>query len=253
MGTDAATFDRWYADMARSDQRDQIVQRALGLPPELDSSSLLPWLAIAELVMALALAPGQLLADLACGRGGYGLEVARRTGARLIGVDFSAVALAAASRNADRFGLAARAGFRLGHLTASGLDPQTADAVMCIDAIQFASPPVAALREFRRILVPGGRLAVSGWMSLGPPSSQLPDRLRRVRLDRDLAEAGFGHIEVTDKPEWRSAERAMWEAALQADPAADPAIGSLQREGRQVLGWIDSTRRVLATATAGPA
>jgi hypothetical protein len=178
MGTDAATFDRWYADMARSAQRDQIVQRALGLPPELDSSSLLPWLAIAELVTALALAPGQLLADLACGRGGYGLEVARR------------------------------------------------------------------------ILVPGGRLAVSGWMSLGPPSSQLPDRLRRVRLDRDLAEAGFGHIEVTDKPEWRSAERAMWEAALQADPAADPAIGSLQREGRRVLGWIDSTRRVLATAIA---
>jgi cyclopropane fatty-acyl-phospholipid synthase-like methyltransferase len=34
-----------------------------------------------------------LLLDLACGRGGYGIEVARRAGARLLSVDFSSVAL----------------------------------------------------------------------------------------------------------------------------------------------------------------
>lgn len=34
-----------------------------------------------------------MLLDLACGRGGYGLTIAARTGARLIGVDFSAEAI----------------------------------------------------------------------------------------------------------------------------------------------------------------
>jgi len=44
---DAAYFDRWYADMAASPARDAIVSRTLGLPPELQSSSLLPWSGIA--------------------------------------------------------------------------------------------------------------------------------------------------------------------------------------------------------------
>ena len=41
----------------------------------------------------LRLPPGGLLADIACGRGGYSIENARRAGARLLGVDFSVVAL----------------------------------------------------------------------------------------------------------------------------------------------------------------
>jgi hypothetical protein len=44
---EAAHFDRWYTDMAASSARDAIVSRTLGLPPELQSSSLLPWSGIA--------------------------------------------------------------------------------------------------------------------------------------------------------------------------------------------------------------
>ncbi len=42
------------------------------------------------------MSPGDAVLDLACGRGGYGMEIARRTGARLIGIDFSTAALEAA-------------------------------------------------------------------------------------------------------------------------------------------------------------
>ena len=90
---DAAYFDQWYADMATSPGRDAIVAHTLGLPPELQSTSLLSWQGIAEVTEELRMVADGLLLDLACGRGGYGIEVARRTGARLLGVDFSGVAL----------------------------------------------------------------------------------------------------------------------------------------------------------------
>jgi SAM-dependent methyltransferase len=250
MGLDADYFDRWYADMSGSPLRDQIIRDALGLPPELDSSSLLSWAGLGEVIAALEPSPGTLLVDLACGRGGYGLAVARETGARLTGVDFSAVAIAAAERNAATFGVAGRATFRRGELTATGLAGRSVDAIMCIDAIQFADPPLAALRECLRVLVKGGRLAVTCWESEDPADERVPARIRQVHLARDLAEAGFEQVEVLGKPAWLEVERSMWKAALAAGAGDDPAMESLQREATRVLGQPDGLRRVLAAATA---
>jgi tRNA/tmRNA/rRNA uracil-C5-methylase (TrmA/RlmC/RlmD family) len=65
--------------------------------------------------------PGGTLVDLACGRGGYGLEIAARTRARLVGVDFSAEAVRQAGEQASRLGREAE--FRVGDLAAAGLAP----------------------------------------------------------------------------------------------------------------------------------
>ena len=134
----ARYFDGWYADMAGSPVKDEIEQRHLGLPPHLLSTSLLGWEGIGEVARALRLSPGDILLDLACGRGGYGLEIAARTGARLVGVDFSAEAVRQARRSARRLGR--RADFRMGDLAAPGLGVGSVDAVLCVDAIQFAEP-----------------------------------------------------------------------------------------------------------------
>lgn len=131
----AKGFDQWYADMAESPRKDEIVQRHLGLPAELLSSSLLPWEDIADVADALALLPGQLLVDLACGRGGYGLELAARTGARLLGIDFSAEAVRQAHELARRWNV--EVDFKVGDLTATGLADESADAIVVVDAIQF--------------------------------------------------------------------------------------------------------------------
>src|SRR5580658_1238481 len=111
MPRDAGFWDHWYAEMGRSASRDQMVRRALGLPPDMDASGLLPWAAVAEVAAALHLAPGQLLVDLGCGRGGYSLEIARQTGARLLGLDFSPVAVATAHATAASAEIAAGAAF----------------------------------------------------------------------------------------------------------------------------------------------
>jgi SAM-dependent methyltransferase len=247
---DATYFDHWYADMAASPARDAIVARALGLPPGLQSNSLLPWPGIAEVAEALRLPRDGLLADVACGRGGYGIEVARRAGARLVGVDFSEVALEQARLSGARLLAAGRSEFRAGTLVATGLPAAVADGLLCVDAVQFADPPLAALAEFRRVLAPGARLAVSCWEAAGPADERVPARLRAVNLRRDLRTAGFADVRVQEKPRWREAERRMWQEALAVPADGDAALESLQAEGRRSLDTFDSVRRVLATATA---
>ncbi len=125
-GSLAEYFDGWHAGMTGSPAKDEIQQRHLGLPPDLLSTSLLGWDGIAEAAAGLRLPPGGTLVDLACGRGGYGLEIAARTGARLTGVDFSAEAVRQARKQARRLGAAA--GFRVGDLAATGLEAGSADA-----------------------------------------------------------------------------------------------------------------------------
>lgn len=250
---DAAHFDQWYADMGESVRRDDLVSRTLGLPPELQSSSPLSWDGIAEVADAVGVGSEQVLVDLACGRGGYGFEVARRTGARLIGVDFSVTALRQARTRIAAFGLVGRAEFRVGRLDRTGLDSSSADAVMCVDAVQFAQPTSAALDECRRVLQPGGRLVLTCWESIGtvdsPADDRVPLRLRRLDLARELAAAGFERIRVQDRPAWRAAERDMWQSAVELDAGDDPALRSMQDEGTRVLATFDAMRRVLATAT----
>lgn len=247
-GSLAEYFDGWYADMTTSPAKDEIQQRHLGLPPRLLSTSLLGWEGIAEAVAALRLPAGGTLVDLACGRGGYGLEIAARTGARLVGVDFSAEAVRQAVEHARRLG--ATADFRVGDLAATGLDAGSADAVLCVDAIQFAPQPDAAYREIRRILAPGGRAVLTNWEPREPGDERLPARIRQVGLRAGLAAAGFGDIEVLERPGWRDRERAMWKQAAALDPGDDPALRAFHEEGVRSLPILDLTRRVMATATA---
>ena len=224
------------------------MQRHLGLPAELLSTSLLSWDGLGEVVDALRLSPGHTLLDLACGRGGYGLEIAARTGARLLGVDFSAEAVRQATAHADQ--LERVASYRVGDLAATGLEDASADAVVCIDAIQFASDPPAAHAELRRVLVPGGRVVLTCWQAFDRDEERVPARLRAVDVAAVLTAAGFVDVDVRDRPVWRESERAMWEEAAALDPGDDAALQSLHEEGVFSLGMFDLVHRVLATATA---
>jgi SAM-dependent methyltransferase len=234
--------------MIESPAKDEIMQRHLGLPAHVLSTSLLTWDGIAEVTAKLRLSPGLTVLDLACGRGGYGLEVARRSGSQLVGVDFSREALRQARRLARRLGRVAR--FEVGELTATGLDAASVGAVMCIDAVQFAHPPRTVYREIRRVLVPGGRVVLTCWEPVDPQDNRLPERLRAVDLRAGLTAAGFVEIEVEQRPDWQAAEHAMWEEAAALDPGADAALRSFHDEGVRVLEFDRLSRRVMASATA---
>jgi SAM-dependent methyltransferase len=245
---DPQGFNEWHGDVAGSPACDLIFRRALALPDHVVSNSLLPWSAIPQIAAALRLAPGGVLVDLACGRGSYGRELARLTGAHLVGVDFSEVALAIAASSA----FDSQAGHVASDFTAIGLRDGSASGVVCVDSLQFSDPPLAALRECRRILVPGGRLAVTAWEATDPSDERLPRRTRRMNMARDVAEAGFTEVEVMSKPDWHDTEHALWEAAARTDPDGDPGLVALRQEAVKCLATHGSKRRVLATATSTP-
>ena len=245
---DADSFNEWYTDMEYAPRKDEIAQRHLGLPPYLLSTSLLPWEGIAEVTEALQLSMRDVLLDLACGRGGYGLEVAARTGASLVGVDFSEVAVRMAAEQAKALGR--EADFRIGSLTDTGLANESVDAIMCIDAIQFAQSPDEAYHELHRLLRPHGRAVLTSWQATDPNDESVSQWLRGVDLRGGLAAAGFIDIVVVERPEWLERELAMWREAVELDPGDDPALQALHDEGVEVLAQADSIRRFIASATA---
>jgi SAM-dependent methyltransferase len=247
----AEYFDGWYADRVAMPTVDEIMNRHTGFPPG-TRAGVVPAEAIPELAGELRLGPGGTLLDLACGRGAYGLLIAKQAGSSVIGVDFSAQALAEAREQAARLGVSG-ATFRVGELTATGLPDASVEAVLCTDSIQFPDEPALAYGEIRRVLKPGGRVVLTCWEPLDRNDERLSLRVRRADLGAGLHQAGFTDVEVRDRPSWLAREHALWEEAVALDPGDDPALRSLHAEGVKSLEWASAglLRRVLAVAT-GP-
>lgn len=247
----AAAFNEWYDAMVEAPVRDAMVQRHLGLPPALLSTSTLTWEGIADVGAELSLRRSEVLVDLACGRGGYGLELASRTGAQLIGIDIASTAVDAARELAVVRGI--ECDFRIGDLVATGLDDGVADAVMVVDAIQFPARPAEAYDEILRILRPGGRVVLTCWEPHDRADDAVPELLRRVDLLGGLSAAGFVDIAVHEHERWREAERSMWTEAADLDPGDDPALIAFHDEALRALPVLGRLRRVLAVGRHPPA
>jgi SAM-dependent methyltransferase len=246
--TSAGRFDNWYAAMPTSSRRDEIVQRHLGLPAAVLSSSLLPWDGIAEVVDRLRLRAPATLVDMGCGRGGYGLEVADRASASLIGIDFSTEAIRQARRYAVALDRQAR--FVVADIAASGLPDASVDGVMCIDTMPFVDDPAAVFAEMRRVLRSGGRAVITTWEAVDRDDETMPDGMRRVDCAAGFAAAGFTDIAVVQRRAWIDSERALWLEAAALDPAGDEALASLHEEAVTVLPQLERARRLLASGTA---
>jgi SAM-dependent methyltransferase len=245
----AEYFDGWYADRVATPTVDEIMNRHMGFPPGA-RAGVVPAEAIPELAAELRLTPASTLLDLACGRGAYGLLIAKKAGTPLIGVDFSAQALTEAREQAARMGVS-NASFRVGELTASGLPDASVEAVLCTDAIQFPDEPADAYDEIRRVLKPGGRVVLTCWEPLDRDDARLSVRVRRADLSAGLHQAGFTDVEVRERPAWLAREHALWEETVTLDPGDDAALRSLHAEGVKSLEWTSAglLRRVLAVAT----
>jgi enediyne biosynthesis protein CalE5 len=116
------------------------------------------------LAEALVLAPGVRVLDVACGVGFPALPLAQRvmTGGGVIAVDLSHNMLTAAARLAAARELT-NVEFR--HMDAERLtfDEGTFDGVTNTYGLMFCTDPVRAVQEARRVLKPGGCLAIVVW------------------------------------------------------------------------------------------
>jgi SAM-dependent methyltransferase len=242
----AEYYDAWHAGKSRTPLVAEIMNRHLGLPADA-LAGILCADAVPEITAALALQPGDSLVDVACGRGYYGLVIAKQARALLTGVDFAAHALGQARAQAARMGVD-DAQFRTGNLTATGLPGGCADAVLCTDSIQFAHPQSAGYAEIARILKPGGRAVLTCWEATGIDDDRVYERIRTVDLRAGLLAAGFSRADVADRPGWLKREQGMNIEAAALDPGDDPALRSFQNEAASSAGLVGAglMRRVLA-------
>ncbi|WP_411701188.1 class I SAM-dependent methyltransferase [Conyzicola sp.] len=108
------------------------------------------------LIAASGIRAGSRVLDVGCGSGEF-LGTLERLGATGAGVDPAPgmVALARAT--------APLADIRVGGAESLPWPDGSFDVVVAINALQFAEDTVEALAEFRRVLVPGGLVAVANW------------------------------------------------------------------------------------------
>ncbi|HJM43647.1 MAG: methyltransferase domain-containing protein [Nitrospinota bacterium] len=135
----------------------------------------------APLIERAALQPGERVLDIACGTGVVARAAARAAGptGRVIGLDLNPGMLAVARARPPS------AGAPMAWLQANAQDLPIRDAsfnaALSSQGFQFFPDRPAALREIRRVLTPGGRLALSviGSLRFNPVHALLIKALKR--------------------------------------------------------------------------
>ena len=177
-----------------------------------------------QVLQALALSPGDAFLDLGCAAGTMTVEVARRTGARGVGIDFAPGAIALAEKLSPA---EADVAFRIGDLDEPHLPLASFDAILALDTLYFARDLPKTVRELMTLLKPGGRLVATFSAFQGPDQSPSVLTAAGTPLAIALGAAGvrFEWIDWTDddREHWRravattAALKSAWEAIGQLD------------------------------------
>lgn len=230
----------------------------LDFPEEFGHISFVTVPQLQRMAAELRLSPGDTLADLGCGMGGPALWMARETGANLVGIDLSPVAVEEASKRAVELGLAERARFYQGSFADTGLDAKSVDGAMSEDAIQYAPDKRAAAVEAARILRQGGRLVFTAFEVDPERAAGLPGFGADPVADYRplLTEAGFSVDLYEEVAGWPEPLTTAYSALVGASAALEKEMGevatrALILELSMTLQQKPYQRRVLVAATRG--
>ena len=140
-----------------------------------------PWVPV--LLQRVDVKAGERVLDVACGTGIVARLALERVGdrGRVVGVDLSPQMLAVGRS------IAPAVDWREGSAgTLPVADDEQFDVVLCQQGLQFFPDKLAAVREMRRVLAPGGRVAIATWRSV--------DEFPLLRALNGVAERHVGAI-----------------------------------------------------------
>jgi len=137
-------------------------------------------------VERLKLAQGERVLDVCCGSGASAIPAAEIVGAAgsVVGVDLADNLLELASAKARQRGLT-NISFQSGDLMRLPFDEESFDTVVCVFGIFFVPDMEAALREIKRVVRRGRRVAITTWgpRFFEPASTAFWNSIRDVRPD----------------------------------------------------------------------
>ncbi len=214
-------YDRVYSGVARSSAyRATLADIGFNLPDWVVPLSSLERSTLERIAEEMRVNENDAFVDLACGLGGSALWMARHTGARVVGVDFSEVAIREAARLGRVLEMEARASFVVADATRTGLPSAAFAALMSVDALQFIDAQAAAA-EIARILQPGGRAVITTWEAL--TEVEVPTVVRDYRPYFSAAGLRVSRVEVDAAA--RAREHSHYRAMLRRSEALRAEMG----------------------------
>jgi ubiquinone/menaquinone biosynthesis C-methylase UbiE len=203
-----------------------------------------------RLVTLAALPPGAQVLDVATGTGWAALAAAQHVGptGRVLGVDLAPELLERARQKVAAAGLT-HVEFRAGDAQGLALGEQSFDVVLCASALFFVPDMLAALREWHRVLKPGGHVGFSGF---GPTYLQPLGDLWNARLRQ------YGVSVPTASPNQRLAEpetcrRLLHEAGFVQTAVQSEQLGYSFRTVEEYWEEMWSSRNRMAVLQLAPA
>ena len=113
----------------------------------------------AFLVSRVTAGPDDEVLDVATGTAAVAIELARRSGCRVVGLDQSAAMLAAGRQRVEAAGLGDRIQLVEGSAERLAFPDGSFDALTFTYLLRYVEDPAATLRELARVIRPGGTMA----------------------------------------------------------------------------------------------
>jgi demethylmenaquinone methyltransferase / 2-methoxy-6-polyprenyl-1,4-benzoquinol methylase len=123
------------------------------------------------LVSRIEAGPGDTVIDVASGTAAVAIELARRHGCKVVGIDQSREMLAEGRRRVVAAGLAERIELREARAEEPPFEDDAFDGLTFTYLLRYVDDPAATMRELARVVRPGGRVAM---LEFAVPSRALP-------------------------------------------------------------------------------